>query len=628
VRLSLTGMTSFLLLTPAASRQLTAIRVPAAGDLQAAIDAARPGDVLLLEPRARFVGNFVLPKHSDGSSFVTIRTAGGNLPPEGVRTGPEYADRLAVLQSPNGTSALRTARGAHHWRIENLEFRANADGYGNMIDLGDATDAQRRVEDVPHSLILDRLYIHGDPAVGQKRGIALNSAETQIRNCYISDIKGVGVDTQAIGSWNGPGPFTIDNNYIEAAAENVLFGGGDPRILNLVPHDIRFTRNHVAKPVSWRNPIVARPEAVRASASVSNGDLRGGIYTYRVIAERPAGRGTMALSEPSAPVDVRIESTSSGSVALEWKPVAGATAYRIYRSSAGGASQFWRATAATFTDTGTAGSAQAPPDKPSRWLVKNLFELKSARHVLIEGNVFEYNWLHGQVGYAILFTPRNQDGGAPWTVVEDVTFTNNIVRHVGAAVNILGTDDQHESGRARRITILNNLLVDVDGGKWGGPGDFIQVGDAPTEITVDHNTVLQTGRIITAYIGRRGGREIHGFVFRNNLVRHNEYGVKGEATATGMRTLAAFFPGVIFEANVLAGADKSRYPPRNQFPAVDQLEANFANARTGDFRLRADSPLRGAGTDRRDIGADVDAIEVAMGNKVVTNESVHVRSFR
>ena len=51
---------------------------------------------------------------------------------------------------------------------------------------------------------VDRCYIHGDAQLGQKRGIALNSANTNISNCYISDIKLVGQDTQAIGGWNGP----------------------------------------------------------------------------------------------------------------------------------------------------------------------------------------------------------------------------------------------------------------------------------------------------------------------------------------------------------------------------------------------------------------------------------------
>ena len=92
---------------------------------------------------------------------------------------------------------------------------------------------------MPHHLVIDRCYLHGDAGFGQRRGLALNSANTQIVNSHFSDFKGVNQDTQAIAGWNGPGPFLIENNYLEAAAENIMFGGTDPNIPNLVP-----TRHH------------------------------------------------------------------------------------------------------------------------------------------------------------------------------------------------------------------------------------------------------------------------------------------------------------------------------------------------------------------------------------------------
>ena len=55
------------------------------------------------------------------------------------------------------------------------------------------------------------------PTTGQKRGVALNSASTSIRNSYIGGIRLAGQETQGIAGWNGPGPFVIENNYVEAA---------------------------------------------------------------------------------------------------------------------------------------------------------------------------------------------------------------------------------------------------------------------------------------------------------------------------------------------------------------------------------------------------------------------------
>src|SRR5207237_6572483 len=117
---------------------------------------------------------------------------------------------------------------------------------------GDGSPAQKSLAGIAHDLIVDRVYVHGDPVKGQKRGIALNSASTSVLNSTIVECKRVDQDSQAIAGWNGPGPFTIVNNRLEAAGENVMFGGADPSIPNLVPSDIVFRQNFLTKPEAWR----------------------------------------------------------------------------------------------------------------------------------------------------------------------------------------------------------------------------------------------------------------------------------------------------------------------------------------------------------------------------------------
>jgi hypothetical protein len=84
------------------------------------------------------------------------------------------------------------------------------------------------------------------------RCIALNNAASAVIDSYISECHAKGFDSQAIGGWNGPGPFKIVNNYLEGAGENVLFGGADPTIANLTPSDIEIRRNHFTRPPSWK----------------------------------------------------------------------------------------------------------------------------------------------------------------------------------------------------------------------------------------------------------------------------------------------------------------------------------------------------------------------------------------
>ena len=114
-----------------ASVEAATIYVSAGGDLQKALNAAQPGDTIVLEPNAEFVGNLVLPKKV-GDDWITLRTAtpDGDLPPEGVRIRPADAPLLAWLRSPNSIAALRTAAGAHHWAIRYLDFPATQAGQG------------------------------------------------------------------------------------------------------------------------------------------------------------------------------------------------------------------------------------------------------------------------------------------------------------------------------------------------------------------------------------------------------------------------------------------------------------------------------------------------------------------
>jgi hypothetical protein len=391
----------------------------------------------------------------------------------------------------------------------------------------------------------------------------------------------------------------IENNYLEAAGENLMFGGSDPAIPNLVPDGITVRRNVLAKPFEWRDPIVATPAGVRAAASRTGGALGPGAYTYRVAAERPSGQGTTAVSRASEAVTVALE--RQGAAEVEWSPVEGAAAYRVYRDGPGGTVAY-RVGAPSFTDTGAAGRAGNPPKRGTTWSVKNLFELKNARNVVVEGNVLEGNWLAAQTGYAILLKSENQNGRAPWSVVEQVRIVNNVIRHVSAAINILGVDQRRESGRLRHVTIANNLFTDVSRENWGGTGDFLLIGGGPADVTIERNTVQHTGRVIAAYGGSRGPKQVERFVFRDNLMRHNRYGVKGDDAAVGKETLERYFPGARFEGNVLAGGKPALYPPGNHFPPVQELEA-----------LSSGAPRRRASASFGQAGADIAAIEAATG---------------
>ena len=91
-----------------------------------------------------------------------------------------------------------------------------------------------------------------------------------------------------------------------------------------------------------------------------------------------------------------------------------ATASTAVRSAGGESDYLETSSAATsFTYTGACEKSGTPPTAGTKWTVKNLFELKNAQQVTIDGNVIENVWAAGQYGYAIVLTPRNQNGSAP-----------------------------------------------------------------------------------------------------------------------------------------------------------------------------------------------------------------------
>jgi hypothetical protein len=229
--------------------------------------------------------------------------------------------------------------------------------------------------------------------------------------------------------------------------------------------------------------------------------------------------------------------------------------------------------------------------------------LKNARRLLIDGNIFEYNWVTPGYGYAVAFTIRNENGNSPWAVIEDVTFTNNIVRHSPNGVRLLGRDDRFVSERMMRIVFRNNLFDDIDRRKWGATnmqGTLYQVVDGTTNITIEHNTGFQSGSAVFA-----AGAPHMGFVYRNNFALHNEDGIIGTGTGPGGRTFDRYFPDAVVENNILVGGEAERYPKDNFFP--ESIEAvKFIDPAKGDYRLDATGRYR-------NVGADMVALCQALG---------------
>ena len=87
-----------------------------------------------------------------------------------------------------------------------------------------------------------------------------------------------------------------------------------------------------------------------------------------------------------------------------------------------------------------------------------------------------------------------------------------------------------------------------------------------------------------------------------------------ESCRSFFRTTIAETP-IPIKYNAIIGAKEDMYPPGNFFPARIE-DVGFVAPNEGDFRLAHASPYRRAGTDGRDVGADIDSLNAAIAGVV------------
>jgi hypothetical protein len=260
------------------------IKVSDPSGVEAALQSASCGDTIVLQAGKTFAPFTLPPKKCDAAHWITIRTsAESDLPPEGTRLTPCYAGQaslpdmppyvcptpknvLARVELKAGAGAITVAEGANHYRIIGLELTRTA-GTGTVYALIRFED--RAVDHV----IIDRSWIHGTPLDENVRGVYLGgSSYVGIVDSYFNDfhciaMTGACTDAQAINGGNSDVPagvYKIVNNYLEGAAENVMFGGARG---SQVPSDIEIRRNYMFKPLSWQP---GRPNFIGKNFIVKN----------------------------------------------------------------------------------------------------------------------------------------------------------------------------------------------------------------------------------------------------------------------------------------------------------------------------------------------------------------------
>lgn len=578
--------------------------------INADLNAANCGDTIVAQAGGSDVGTINFPnKPCDAKHYIHLITTGvsdPNFPLEGQRITPcaaglsSYPGRpsypcnntknlLFKVMAPNASNAMRM-NGNNFYRITGFEItRVPTGGVAiyNLVDMQGTATAET------NHIIFDRNWFHGILATFPSTSTATDTSTT--RAIYLGQSNHVGIidnyfsdfydtsamsangntDAQCIGGGAGGvantgwGYYEIIDNHCEASGEGILLGGssGPPRTptgctvmvnCNLdVPSDSVVLHNYFFKPLAW------------------NGNTT-----------TPGGTG--------------------------W-PV-----------------------------------------------VKNGFEMKTGARWLFEGNVIENVWYNAQVGYCWSTAPKNQSGGSPLNgsdltaLTNDFTYRYNYCYNAAYGIALYQSMDSGcstcQGQGANGISEHDNLIGDnLNLGSLSGQsaGDEMEMYAAKDSsgaglnkiqnVNISHNTFVHGIRGL-AIFGADSTGLLSNWTMQNNIWYYANFGWMDIGNTGGCDTpfdngnnafaiLNACVTGWTVDHNAVFGWNGgvlgAKWPTdgkgANNFFFTGTTSIGFVAYGTGDskfnpfnYQLSNTSPLKGAASDGKDVGADINAIVQAI----------------
>lgn len=542
------------------------ISVPKTGNFQQALNQANCGDTISLQAGATYAGQFSLPaKGCDDGHWIIIRTSAPDsaLPPEGTRVSPCYAGVTSLPARPpfNCTSSNNV--------MAKIEFPGT--GSGPIIFSNGAT----------HYRFIG-LEITRTPSTSVVFNLAVR-------------------DTRA-----------------NASADHLIF---DRCWIHGTPQD--ETERGVMMSGTQYTAVVDSYFSDFHCVAIS-----GSCVDSQAVA---GGAGTIAMG-PFKIVNNFLEAASE-SILMGGSAATATPADLEIRHNHMFKPMIWKK-----GQPGYVGGRDGNP-----FIVKNLFELKNAQRVLLEGNILENTWGgFSQTGFGMVITPKNQAIGTgnvcPLCKVTDITIRYSTISHVASGLQ-LGNGDSSNGGVAlagERYSIHDLTIDDIDPVTYEGFGLFAQVSMGPgapvlQDVTINHVTAFQPGVMLNIGDDLAVNPQMRNFVYTNNLVNAGPEPTKttgnggaADCAYTGVPNivLQKCFQTYLFSHNAVVATPSNRpatqYPAGNFFPVsmstVDFV--NYAHGNGGNYRLSNSSQYKNAGTDGKDLGADIVAVEAAIaGNQ-------------
>lgn len=594
--------------------------------LQAALDAAVPGDTIILTAGATYTGPGVFypamtarAKGSSSTSYITVKSSQADsiaIPVGLTKTQRDswlslYGPKMAKIRGRGGAPALQVEALAKYYKFIGLDISTTGenpssvyaadlvDVAGNGTGEGGYTTIAERLG--THHNIFDRCFIHPAEVTYQNqrssvnyrtsgRGVQLSGQYNSVINCDIRGFGGLfywdnsvidsyGVYTSVLPTDN----ITVENNYIEAHTMTVFAGGGGSATPN--------------------SATVSSATSTHATLSTVANLAVGDLLALKVA----------TYAHPAYGYDVRWQ---TGRVTNIVGNVVTYTAYGatgIDRTPLMPGLAQWNG----YHNTNYTVRHNLIYKLEQAGGKKGYLELKDCVGGLIEGNVFDGEWASDAA-----LTPRNQDGGAPWSQTSNIIFRNN-KGYFSRFFTVVGSDSEQSSEISENVTIENNLgIMDIN---EPFTTHSILCGSCDS-LTYRHNTIIepQSSNSIVFTAGLTG---LTNFTFEDNI---GSYGSYGWSCQIAPYTSATCWPiaGLVKRKNVYI-ADNPDAPTTgevlalhpNDFAVATKAAVGFVNPYTaggvghhfdGDWRLSPTSIYNNAAHDFTDIGCNIDAMEAAQ----------------
>ncbi len=590
-------------------------------NLQRAINqAARSNSAeqeILLPAGATFAGPILLTTPNgpgSGNKYITIRSANlQSLPVSGDRVGPGDSVNMPTITAPSLTNAITPALStplpapaipSHHYRLMGLHFKKDSSNQSQvLVSLGDHNVGQRGYSMQPTNFIVDRCYFEGGSGTSNL-GLRIAADFVTVKDSHFDNFKvASGIDAVAVAISKGKGPWALWNNYLEASSENFFVGGAD------APLD------------AWSGSISSATTTSCALSTVTGLEVDQSI-ALPIRGKYGPDQSTIvrSISGNNITYDAIAVVPDNGGIA-KWAITPSFLEFRrnyCYKPTR------WRPSSSDYDG--------------SNWQIKNLWETKTVRYAVMDGNVFRNSWVAGQA-FAIVLTPANRNGFShEAAVIRDLQWSNNIFWDMGNGPAILASsaDSTYTTLLLSDVTFRNNVWrnvgenYDPTGGPYREFFGLLKGAQSTTpskRVHFIHNTFdpgdyRGSGMAVTVFGTSGDGSGVTSGMFKNNLVYGTGHGFFSSISAEPAVNIVRFMPpgnSSNWEKNLIVNKGASNYPTGTIFQSVVTWSSQFTDYANGDFTLTNASRGKNTAADGEDIGVTMPTLKAATA-QVITGQ--------